>query len=292
MANGARLHLPDEYGTGIDRTISRPRKVARAAFASSRGGAVAVGVCSNRHNCRSECCRFALMASLLAFDTSCERIHVGVSARGSVWLAEDAGGAQASASLLPCVRRLLREAGVGLRQLDAIAFGRGPGAFTGLRAACSAAQGLAWGAGLPVLPIDTLVAVAEDARVRVGAVDVWVAMDARMGELYAARYRWSGGGWITLVPPALVAPDRLHAQFLAHPAAWLVGSAPLGEQRHHPSATVDADARPSARALLACAEAAWARGEAISAAAALPLYLRNKVAFTTAERMATAGSAA
>lgn len=234
------------------------------------------------------------MASLLAFDTSGERIHVGISARGSVWLAEDAGGAQASASLLPCVRRLLREAGIDLRELDAIAFGRGPGAFTGLRAACSAAQGLAWGAGLPALPIDTLAAVAEDARVRVGAIDVWVAMDARMGELYAARYRWSGAKWITLVNPALYAPDMLHAQILAHPAIWLAGSAPhaLGERLQHPSKNVDPDARPSARALLTCAEAAWARGEAINATAALPLYLRLKVAFTTAERQAIARSTA
>ncbi len=232
------------------------------------------------------------MASLLAFDTSGEQIQVGISARGSVWLTEDAGGARASASLLPCVRRLLREAGIGLRELDAIAFGQGPGAFTGLRAACSAAQGLAWGAGLPVLPLDTLVAVAEDARVRVGAADVWVAMDARMGELYAARYRWSGVDWIKLVTPALYAPDMLHAQVQAHPALWLAGSAPLGERLQHPSAKIDTYARPSARALLTCAEAAWARGEAISATAALPLYLRNKVAFTTAERQATARSAA
>lgn len=228
------------------------------------------------------------MAALLAFDTSGERMHVGVSARGGAWIADEAGGAQASAQLLPCVQRLLRAAGISLRELDAVAFGRGPGAFTGLRAACSAAQGLAWGAGLPVLPIDTLVAVAEDARTRVGAIDVWVAMDARMGEIYAARYRWSGTEWLALVAPGLYTPQALRALCLARPSAWLVGSAPrvFGEQLHCGPTKVDADARPTASALLACAQAAWSRGDAADAVAATPLYLRDKVAFTTAEREA------
>lgn len=234
------------------------------------------------------------MAALLAFDTSGEQVHVGVSVRGRAWHAEDSGGAQASATLLPCVQRLLREAGIRLRELDAIAFGRGPGAFTGLRAACSAAQGLAWGANLPVLPIDTLVAVAEDARMRVGAIDLWVAMDARMGELYAARYGWSGSDWITWVAPALYTPEALHSQLLANPSGWLAGSAPraMGERLQQASANVDEAARPTARALLACAEAALARGDSIAAADALPLYLRNKVAFTTSEREAAAGRSA
>ena len=111
------------------------------------------------------------MPALLAFDTSGEHVHVGVSVGEAAWVVEDAGASQASANLLPCVRRVLGRAGIGLHELDAIAFGCGPGAFTGLRAACSAAQGLAWGARLPVLPIDTLMAVAEDARTRVGADD-------------------------------------------------------------------------------------------------------------------------
>lgn len=235
--------------------------------------------------------RCMLMARLLAFDTSGERVHVGVSVHGDVWIGEEAGGAQASARLLPCIQRVLGAAGVAMRELDAIAFGRGPGAFTGLRAACATAQGLAWGANLPVLPIDTLMAVAEDARVRLGADDVWVAMDARMGEIFAGRYRWSGTGWLQIVAPALVTPDEFHALGLTHPAKWLVGSAPkaFGERLRWHSASelasdADDDAQPAGGALLACAKAAWARSEAIDAAGALPLYLRNKVALTTAER--------
>ena len=234
-----------------------------------------------------------MTSALLAFDTSGERVHVGVSVRGTAYVDEDAGGALASARLMPCIERVLGAAGIGLRELEAIAFGRGPGAFTGLRAACAAAQGLAWGAGLPVLRIDTLMAVAEDARTRVGARDVWVAMDARMGEIFAGCYRWSGAGWLTVSEPALVTPDALNALRAAHAPSWLVGTAPgaFGELlREAPAAGVDHHARPTARALLACAEAAWARGEATDAAGALPVYLRNKVALTTAERAAGARS--
>lgn len=213
----------------------------------------------------------------------------------AAWVVEEAGAAQASANLIPCVRRVLGRAGIGLHELDAIAFGRGPGAFTGLRAACSAAQGLAWGAALPVLAIDTLMAVAEDARARVGADDVRVAMDARMGEIFAGRYLWSDAGWATLVKPALVTPDELAALFASHPSRWLVGSAPgaFGDRLPcKPEADVVHDARPCAHALLACARAAWARGRCADPADALPLYLRNKVALTSAERQAAARNAA
>lgn len=231
------------------------------------------------------------MATLLAIDTSGERIHAGVSAGETMWLAEDTGGARASANLLPCVRALLDRAGVALGDLDAIAFGRGPGAFTGLRAACSAVQGLAWGAGVPVLAVDTLMAVAEDARARIGADDVWVAMDARMGEVFAGRYRWSGNGWETLAAPGLVSPEAFNALCAKLPADWLAGSAAreFADRLQWPSASrIDADAQPAAGALLVCAREAWTRGAVVDPAAALPLYLRNKVALTTAERNAGA----
>ena len=231
------------------------------------------------------------MAALLAFDTSTERVHVGVARDGRDWIVEDAGGSRASANLMPCIDRALASAGLDLHALDAIAFGRGPGAFTGLRAACSAAQGLAWGAQLPVVAIDTLMAVAEDARARSGAHDVWVAMDARMGEIFCARYRWSSAGWTTLAAPSLVTPQRLQALCESLPADWIAGSAPgaFGDGLRCAHRTrVDAAAQPAARALLACARSAWERGETLGAADALPLYLRDKVALTSAERSAGA----
>ncbi len=125
------------------------------------------------------------MTPLLAFDTATDHMSIALQARGQVWVHEGAGGAQASATLIPAILALLAQAQLRLQDLSAIAFGRGPGAFTGLRTACSVAQGLAFGAGLPVLPIDSLCAVAEDARFcnmdSAAPQETWVAMDARMG---------------------------------------------------------------------------------------------------------------
>jgi tRNA threonylcarbamoyladenosine biosynthesis protein TsaB len=183
---------------------------------------------------------------------------------------------------------MLHGAGVGLRDLDAIAFGRGPGAFTGLRTACAAAQGLALGAHKPVLPVDTLMAVAEDARLRAAETEVWVAMDARMGEIYAAHYLFAAGTWRATVAPALYTLDALHARWQAEPPLSIAGTAPaaFGARLQCGAALVVSDARPHARALLACAQAAWRAGSAVDAARALPLYLRDRVASTTAERAA------
>ncbi len=226
------------------------------------------------------------MATLLAFDTATDRLHVGLARGHAVWLHESEGGAGASATLMPVLRRLLSTAGIGWRDLDAIAFGRGPGAFTGLRTACAAAQGLALGANKPVLPIDTLMAVAEDARALVGVADVWVVMDARMDEIYAARFRWSAGAWQSVISPALYTLEGLLDHWREWPPRALAGTAleAFDQRLAAVGAQRVADARPRGRALLACAGAMWACGEATDAALALPLYVRDRVAQTTAER--------
>lgn len=228
------------------------------------------------------------MANLLAFDTSTEWLHIGLAVGDGVWRYEGAGGALASSSLIPRLRELLADAGIGWRDLDAIAFGRGPGAFTGIRTACAAAQGLAAGAGKPVLSIDSLMAVAEDARQRAGADDVWVAMDARMDELYAAHYQWADGTWRTLAMPALYTLVGLHARWKDRAPLSVAGSAPdaFGIRLHAGSGLCVADAQPRGDALLACAGAAWLFGAATEAAMALPHYVRDQVAFTTSEREA------
>src|SRR5438046_2091586 len=122
--------------------------------------------------------------NLLAFDTSTEHLSVAVQ-RGDAGarpplVYQGAGGAQASSTLIPAIQRLLAEAGLRLAELDAIVFGRGPGSFTGLRTACSVAQGLSFGSGVPVLPVDTLLAVVEDAHGRAGVEQVVALLDARM----------------------------------------------------------------------------------------------------------------
>jgi len=228
------------------------------------------------------------MTTLLAFDTATERMSIALAAGGDVHEHESAGGAQASAALIPAIMALLARAGVCLAQLDAIAFGRGPGAFTGLRTACSVAQGLAFGAGKPVLPVDTLLAVAADAREGNAPQRVWAAMDARMDEIYAAHYAFDGTRWRTLVEPMLVAADALNERWRVEPPQAVAGNALVAfAGRLHPdTARCRPDAMPRARGMLPLAQALWDDGGAVDAALALPLYVRDKVAQTTAEREA------
>ncbi len=219
--------------------------------------------------------------NLLALDTSTEVFAVAVQRGGELLQHEAPGGAQASAALIPAIRRLLAQAGLALPDLDAIVFGRGPGSFTGLRTACSVTQGLAFGAKVPVLPVDTLLAVAEDARSRAGVTRVVALLDARMDEVYAAAYGWNGTVWqrhgeIALHAPreVVVPPDwAMAGNVFAAYGSWL----PAGQR---------VDALPTAAALLRLAPALLAAGQAVPAAGALPLYIRDKVAQTAAERAA------
>lgn len=227
------------------------------------------------------------MAACLAFDTATEQMSIALAVGDRVWRHDAPGGAQASHELIPAILQLLGNAGFRLADLQAIAFGRGPGAFTGLRTACSVAQGLAFGASLPVLPIDTLLAVAEDARrANAQAVDVWVAMDARMDEVYAAHYRHDQGQWRVQREPALYTLDALNTLWRAQAPLHVAGSAvdAFAGRLELAGAAVSAGARPTAVAMLPLAQALWLQGGAVDAAQALPLYLRDKVALTTAER--------
>jgi tRNA threonylcarbamoyladenosine biosynthesis protein TsaB len=223
------------------------------------------------------------MPVLLAIDSSTDTLALALVMPGQTLVFEAAGGAQASARLLPEVKALLARAGIALADLDAIAFGQGPGAFTGLRTACAVAQGLAFGLDKPVLAIDSLMLVAEDARSQGAGDEVWVAVDARIGEIYAARYHWTDGAWAVVEAPALYAPAALAAHW-GQPAA--VAGTALTEYAAALQVTVPAwpQARSRAAALGALALAAWQRGQTRDAAEALPVYVRDKVALTSAER--------
>lgn len=222
------------------------------------------------------------MTRLLAFDTSTEALAVALILPGQTLAVDGEGGALASTQLIPQILVLLARAGCTLQQLDAIAFGRGPGAFTGLRTACSVAQGLALGADKPVLAIDSLMLVAEDA----GADDCWVAMDARMDEIYAAHYRRVDGRWSTLCAPGLLGVEALNRRWLNDAPVCVAGSALTAFAGRLQLAGVRQEPLPRSRAaaLARLAEAAWHAGAAVDAALALPVYVRDKVAQTTAER--------
>ncbi len=226
------------------------------------------------------------MTALLAFDTATEHMSIALGVDERVFTHESAGGALASARLIPAVMALLGEAGVALHELDAIAFGRGPGAFTGLRTACSVAQGLAFGANKPVLPIDSLLAVAEDARGGAAECRMWVAMDARMDEIYAAQYAFQADRWQVLDAPRLTTPAALDERWQAEAPQRVAGNAlgAFATRLRTSDALRFPDALPRATAMLPLARALWLQGGAVDAALALPLYLRDKVAQTTLER--------
>src|SRR5664280_81391 len=143
------------------RAVLAERRSGRRAMT----GIIACTSCGRGRRDRSRVRICIRMTTLLAFDTASERMTIALASQGGSWSHAGAGGAKASAALIPAIFALLDDAGIVLDDLDAIAFGRGPGAFTGLRTACSVAQGLAFGAGKPVIAIDNLLAVAESARV-------------------------------------------------------------------------------------------------------------------------------
>jgi len=229
------------------------------------------------------------MATLIAFDTSTERMTIALRRGERVVAHEGEGGARASASLLPAILGLLREAGIGIAELDAIAFGRGPGAFTGLRTACSVAQGLAFGAGKRVVPIDSLLAVAEDARGDATTLRAWALIDARMDQIYAAEYEHGDGRWTVRAAPFLTDCASLASRWRDDPPSALAGNAigVFGARLATGNATLFAAAAPSALALLRLAERGWSDGAAVDPADALPLYVRDRVADTEAERAAS-----
>jgi tRNA threonylcarbamoyladenosine biosynthesis protein TsaB len=231
---------------------------------------------------------------LLAFDTSTEILSVALSDGDRVWQHAGPGAAQASSALIPSILDLLAQAGLTLAELDALVFGRGPGSFTGLRTACSVAQGLALGAKLPVLPLDTLLAVAEEARFRhqpdADTLQFTALLDARMDEMYVQHFAYEAGAWSALDTCTLHRPE----DFVPGTEDLLAGNVfkvYTGRLPVWPTAQC-VDALPTASAMLRLAPALLVGGHAVDAAQALPLYVRDKVALTTEERARVKAQAA
>jgi tRNA threonylcarbamoyladenosine biosynthesis protein TsaB len=223
-------------------------------------------------------------AKFLAFDTSTDVMSVAVTNGSRVWQHTGPGGAKASTTLIPVILTLLAEAGLALGDLQAIAFGRGPGSFTGLRTACAVAQGLAFGAnggaGIPVLPIDTLLAVAEEARLQQESPHITALLDARMDEMYVQRYACSQGVFTPLDACELMRPEQLQPD-----ASTLYAGNVFGVYADRlPAGLKTVSCLPTASAMLRLAPALAASGHGVPAAQALPLYVRDKVAQTTVER--------
>ncbi|ARP95938.1 tRNA (adenosine(37)-N6)-threonylcarbamoyltransferase complex dimerization subunit type 1 TsaB [Bordetella genomosp. 13] len=244
--------------------------------------------------------------NILAFETSSSRCGVALlrddAGPERIDLLEHDGAQEHAERLLPMARELLARAGLGPAALHAVAFGQGPGGFTGLRVACGVAQGVALGLGVPVLPVVSHLAVADDSGAQEGQVAL-VALDARMEEVYLAAYLRLADSWREMQSPMLIAaaevmPWALHqlpqwsgqagrdVHLLLAGDAWdaYPALAEAGTGQHRSGA-----GRPSATAVARLAHRAWLRGEAVPPEEAAPLYVRDKVAFTTAERMAGQG---
>ena len=245
----------------------------------------------------------------LAIETSTDMLSLAIASTqgdtSEVWGHTSQGGAKSSQLVLPEIVRLMEEAQIRFTDLTAVVFGKGPGSFTGLRTACSVAQGLAFGAGVPVLPIDTLLAVAEDARYQSAqqkqqqtqqqqqleqlpeeAKRFFVAMDARMDQVYTAAYEWRSE-WQCVQSPSVQSPEDICV-----PTEWknldfsTVGNAwdAFATRWSNALSGKHMYAMPTTQALLRLAPIAFEQGLAVLPEQALPIYIRDKVAQTTLER--------
>lgn len=226
---------------------------------------------------------------LLGIETATRCLSVALWRDGDILVREGDLAGGGSDRVLPWIRELLAEAGIGLAALDGIAFGAGPGSFTGLRLACGVAQGLAWGLDIPVLPVSTLEAMALAS----GRDRVWTCLDARMNEIYSAAFQVTADGVSELASAACVAPGTAEAPGLT--GMWGVGDGfcVYGEQllaRKPDLAGILPDVFPTAAAVSRLGVPRFAAGAGVTAAAAQPFYVRDKVALTTAERLARGGA--
>lgn len=223
---------------------------------------------------------------LLALETSSEFCSVALATEEDCLSREVRAGQNHSGILLPMIDALLAEAGIARQRLTGIAFGAGPGSFTGVRIACAVAQGLGLGLGLPLYPVATLEAMAESS----GHNRVIAALDARLDEIYAAVYQRAGAGWDCLLAPCLTTLDALPAPagngWAGIGSAFAMREGALARRLAGQLAWSTAAAHPEAEGVARLARLMAGRGAGVDAAQAHPLYLRDKVALTVAERAA------
>jgi len=232
---------------------------------------------------------------LLAFETATEACSVALYIEGEVRERFQVAPRQHAELALPWAEALLAEAGVARAQLDAIAVGRGPGAFTGVRLAIALAQGIALALDRPVVPVSTLAVLAAGAPGE-GPERILAAIDARMGEVYAGAFRRGPDGPVALAAERVLAPALVGLPEDG-PGAWqgvgtgfAAGRGALAQHLGPRLAAIDAAALPHAADLARLAAAACARGETVPPERVEPAYLRDNVALTLAEQQALRGA--
>ncbi len=221
---------------------------------------------------------------LLALDTSTEFLSLALQEGEQTFTHYQNVGQTASQLILPQIQSLLDSANVKLNDLDGIAFGAGPGSFTGVRIACGVTQGLGFGASLPVVGVNTLLAVAEAS----GKNKVIACLDARMGEIYHAAYVKQNGAWnevsATTVCKPEVAPVLEGGNWTGAGSGWAVYGEVLSKIYAKNLSQMLPNITPTAEAILQLGLSTLEAGNAKPASEAVPIYIRNRVALTTQER--------
>jgi tRNA threonylcarbamoyladenosine biosynthesis protein TsaB len=229
---------------------------------------------------------------LLAIDTATSVCSVALLIHGTIHTLAREVGQRHTEHVLALIDELLASQSQTLAGCDAIAFGAGPGSFTGLRVACGVAQGLAYGIGRPLIPVVNLAAAALDVfGQHPDASTVLTAQDARMNEAYVAVYATNDGRLIERMPPSLAAPQDLAELAERHGADTIAGTAVQAfesELKGFTGRRVEA-AVAVAGSIAKLARIAFEAGETIEPAAAAPLYVRDRVALTVDERRAGSG---
>ncbi|MFT6914791.1 MAG: tRNA threonylcarbamoyladenosine biosynthesis protein TsaB [Motiliproteus sp.] len=231
------------------------------------------------------------MSKILALDTSTQACSVALWIDGEV--REDFRDIprQHTQLLLPMVQQILSDAGLTLKQLDGIAFGQGPGSFTGLRICTGVTQGLALGADLPVAPVSTLAALALMARDEFQADGVLTALDARMDELYWGCYQIDSSSGLPILvgeervcaPESVTLPSVTPGKWIGYGTGWCYRER-LPEAVRNAVVYVEEPREPRAAAVARLGAVMIAAGQGVLPEQALPVYLRNKVAFKKGEQ--------
>jgi tRNA threonylcarbamoyladenosine biosynthesis protein TsaB len=229
--------------------------------------------------------------NLLSLDTSTEFLSLAIQAGDTLFTHHQHVGNASSELILPQIQALLDAANVELKDLHGIAFGAGPGAFTGVRIACGVAQGLGFGANIPVVGVNTLLAVAQAS----GADKVIVCLDARMGEIYHATFEKSSHQWLEIsetqvckpeASPMLGSATSSNKQWVGAGSGWAVYGVILSKIYDQPLLKILPEVTPMAEAILQLARPVFEAGQAKAATEAAPIYIRNRVALTTQQREA------
>jgi len=224
---------------------------------------------------------------ILAFDASTRWLSVALFDGAQALVMRECTGNASSGRILPAIGEMLARDGTALAGLDGIAYGAGPGSFTGVRIACGVAQGLAFGARLPLFAVGTLEAIAQAAWREHGWRRVVACLDARMREVYVAAYERKHNGWTGVRAPAVCVPEAVEPMpsgdwrgsgdgFAAYPA--LAGRLALAEW--------DDTLIPDAQSIAECAWPQVVAGAGVPAEQGQPFYVRHRVALTSAERAA------